>query len=58
VPDERDSPSAGWEEVYEAMGVSTDVEEAAPCPDCREEAIRIDDDRLFCTDHGTVTPAD
>lgn len=58
MPDDRESPSAGWEEVYEAMHVATDVEEAASCPDCGEAAVRIDEDRLFCADHGTVTPAD
>lgn len=58
MPGERESPSAGWEEVYAAMHVSTEVEELAPCPDCGEETIRIDEERLFCTDHGTFSPAD
>lgn len=33
--DERTSPSTGWREVYERMGVATEErEEWQPCPEC------------------------
>lgn len=35
VVDERTSPSTGWREVYERMGVATEErEEWQPCPEC------------------------
>lgn len=53
MPDDRDSPSAGWREVYEAMSVDPDVEpDDRPCPECGESGDRVLDAIYVCGDHG------
>ncbi len=53
MPDERTSPSSGWEDVYGAMDADTSVEGAAnPCPDCGAESRRIFRRVFECEDHG------
>lgn len=57
MPDERESPSGGWREVYREMNVSTDVEEAtARCPDCGRTSQNVARDVYDCEDHGLFRP--
>ena len=53
MPDERESPSAGWREVYREMGAATDAEDATrPCPDCGRTCGNVLRDAYECPDHG------
>ncbi|MFC4448583.1 hypothetical protein [Halorussus aquaticus] len=53
MPDERESPSAGWREVYHEMEASADVEDAThPCPDCGRTAENVARDVYDCEKHG------
>ena len=51
--DERESPSAGWREVYDEMAADPNVEEATrPCPDCGRHCENVLRDVYECEDHG------
>lgn len=51
--DERESPSAGWHEVYDEMGADPDVEEATHrCPDCGQQCENVLRDVYECDEHG------
>ncbi|SIR54595.1 hypothetical protein SAMN05421858_2747 [Haladaptatus litoreus] len=53
MPDERTSPSSGWQEVYDAMETNTSAEGPAnPCPDCGAESRRIFRRVFECEEHG------
>ncbi|WP_458207289.1 hypothetical protein [Haladaptatus sp. NG-SE-30] len=53
MPDERDSPSGGWQDVYDAMGAERSAEgPARPCPDCGGESTRIFRRVFECDEHG------
>ena len=53
MPDERESPSGGWREVYREMDADPNAEEAvAPCPDCGAECSNLIADVYECPDHG------
>ncbi|NEU58446.1 hypothetical protein [Halorussus sp. MSC15.2] len=53
MPDERQSPSAGWREVYHEMEATADVEDAThPCPDCGRTAENVARDVYDCEEHG------
>ncbi len=59
MPDDRESPSTCWEEVYEAMGAATDVESGdaeeprvSPCPECGRPSDRVEDGAFVCEEHG------
>jgi hypothetical protein len=59
MPDERESPSAGWREVSREMGVDTDIEEAtARCPDCERTCPNVAGDAYDCAAHGLFRPGD
>ena len=51
--DERESPSAGWCEVYDEMEADPDVEEATHrCPDCGQQCENVLRDVYECEEHG------
>jgi hypothetical protein len=51
--DERESPSAGWHEVYDEMAAGTNVEAAThPCPDCDRTCGNVLRDVYACETHG------
>ena len=51
--DERESPSAGWREVYHEMAADPGVEEATrPCPDCGRTCEHLLRDVYECEEHG------
>jgi hypothetical protein len=51
--DERESPSAGWREVYDEMEADPDVEEATHrCPDCGQQYENVIRDVYECEEHG------
>ncbi|WP_135824901.1 hypothetical protein [Halorussus ruber] len=51
--DERESPSAGWREVYREMDADTRIEEAtARCPDCGRTSENVARDVYDCEEHG------
>jgi len=53
MPGERESPSAGWRDVYREMDVDTGVEEAtARCPDCERTCPNVGGDAYDCAVHG------
>ncbi|WP_276280272.1 hypothetical protein [Halorussus caseinilyticus] len=53
MPDERESPSAGWREVYREMEAATNAEDATrPCPDCGRTCRNVLRDVYECPDHG------
>ncbi|WP_435155828.1 hypothetical protein [Haladaptatus sp. DFWS20] len=53
MPDERTSPSSGWQDVYDAMAADTSAEAPAnPCPDCGTESRRIFRRVFECDNHG------
>ena len=53
MPDERESPSAGWLEVCREMDAATDVEEATRrCPDCGRTCRNVIRDVYECDEHG------
>jgi hypothetical protein len=51
--DERESPSAGWREVYHEMDADPNVEDATrPCPDCGRTCRSVLRDVYECDEHG------
>lgn len=51
--DERESPSAGWREIYDAMEADPYVEEATHrCPDCGRTCENVLRDVYECEEHG------
>ncbi len=51
--DERESPSAGWREVYHEMDADPNAEEATrPCPDCGRTCQHVVRDAYECDEHG------
>jgi hypothetical protein len=51
--DERESPSAGWREVYREMEADPSAEEAThPCPDCGRTCENVFRDVYECEEHG------
>ncbi|WP_276299408.1 hypothetical protein [Halorussus lipolyticus] len=51
--DERESPSAGWREVYHEMDADTRIEDpTVPCPDCGRACQHIARDVYDCAEHG------
>ena len=51
--DERESPSAGWREVYDEMEADPDVEAATHrCPDCGQQCENVLRDVYECEEHG------
>jgi len=59
MPDERDSPSAGWREVYRELDVDTGIEDAtARCPDCGRTCSNVAGDAYDCAVHGLFRPGD
>lgn len=51
--DERESPSAGWREVYDEMEADPEIEEATyPCPDCGQQCENVIRDVYGCEEHG------
>ena len=51
--EDRASPSAGWREVYDEMGVDADAEESTrDCPDCGRRCDGVLGDVYECPDHG------
>lgn len=59
MPDERESPSAGWQEVCREMGADTGVEEAlARCPRCGRTCPNVAGDLYDCERHGLFRPGD
>lgn len=57
MPSERSSPSAGWRETYDAMGVDADVEETHPCPECGRTSRRVRPGVYVCDVHDAWTEA-
>lgn len=65
MPDDRESPSTCWEEVYAAMGAATDHDPGedeerrrSPCPECGEPSDRVVGDTYVCEEHGTWQTTD
>lgn len=59
MPDERESPSAGWRDVCREMDAATDVEEATRrCPDCGRTCPNVLRDVYECDDHGLFRPGE
>ncbi|WP_132059034.1 hypothetical protein [Halorussus amylolyticus] len=59
MPDERESPSAGWRETYREMGADTSAEEAtARCPDCGRACRNVTRDVYDCGEHGLFRPTE
>lgn len=53
MPDERESPSAGWREVYHEMEATTDAEDTTHlCPDCGRTCENVLRDVYECEEHG------
>lgn len=51
--DDRESPSAGWREVYREMDADTRIEDpTAPCPDCGQACQHVARDVYDCAEHG------
>jgi hypothetical protein len=51
--DERESPSAGWREVYHEMEADAGIEEATHrCPDCGRTCENVARDVYDCGKHG------
>ncbi len=51
--DERESPSAGWREVYREMDADPSAEEPTyPCPDCGRSCRNLVRDVYECDEHG------
>ena len=51
--DERESPSAGWREVYHELEVDAGIEAAThPCPDCSRACETVARDVYDCEQHG------
>ncbi|WP_435180634.1 hypothetical protein [Halorussus sp. AFM4] len=51
--DDRESPSAGWREVYHEMEADPNVEEpTARCPDCGRPCENVARDVYDCEEHG------
>ncbi|NHN60811.1 MULTISPECIES: hypothetical protein [Halorussus] len=51
--DDRESPSAGWREVYREMDAATDVEEpTARCLDCGRPCEHVAREVYDCEEHG------
>ena len=51
--DDRESPSAGWREVYHEMAVDPGVEApTARCPDCGRPCENVARDVYDCGEHG------
>ncbi|UPV75857.1 hypothetical protein M0R89_07290 [Halorussus limi] len=51
--DERESPSAGWREVYREMDADTGIEEATrSCPECARTCENVARDVYDCEEHG------
>ena len=50
--DERESPSAGWREVYHELEADAGIEEAThPCPDCGRACANVARDVYDCEEH-------
>jgi hypothetical protein len=51
--EERESPSAGWREVYREMDADTNAEESTvPCPDCGRTCPHAVRNVYECDEHG------
>lgn len=51
--DDRASPSTGWRDVYDEMGVDPRAAEpASDCPDCGRRCDGVLGDVYECPDHG------
>ncbi len=56
MPDERTSPSGGWQEVYAEMAADTSTEGPVhPCPNCGRESTRVFRRVFECEEHGVWT---
>ncbi|WP_134668461.1 hypothetical protein [Halorussus marinus] len=59
MPDERESPSAGWRGVCREMAVDTGIEAAtARCPDCDRPCPNVAGDAYDCVAHGLFRPGE
>jgi hypothetical protein len=53
MPDERTSPSGGWQDVYAEMGADTSAEgPSRPCPKCERESTPVFGRVFECEEHG------
>ncbi|USZ66966.1 hypothetical protein NGM10_09500 [Halorussus salilacus] len=58
MPRERESPSAGWREVYRELDAATDAEEATrACPYCGRTCENVLRDLYDCDEHGVFRPS-
>ncbi|WP_158058399.1 hypothetical protein [Halorussus halophilus] len=57
MPDERESPSGGWHEVYDEMAAETRIEDATRrCPTCGRDCDNVVRDVYDCAEHGLFRP--
>lgn len=53
MPDERESPSGGWREVYDEMDAETRIEDATHrCPTCGHDCSNVVRNVYDCAEHG------